>query len=79
MEPFRILVDKHVYYDPPVEFTANEKHGLWRILEDSVRIDGSRRSVSDAVKIYTRSVFEAVNDADPAQIKCYTDPDDFLL
>ena len=71
MEPFRILIDRYVYNNPPKSFDKNEKHGMWRILESTVEIDNSRRTVSDAIRIYTRSVFEAVNDADPFQIKYY--------
>ena len=73
MEPFRVLVDRYVYSYNPVCFEKEEKHAMWHILEDSVCIDGSRRTVSDAIKIYTRSVFEAINDGDPSQIKYYSD------
>ena len=73
MEPFRILVDRYVYSYKPLCFEKEEKHAIWHILEDTVYIDGSRRSVSDAIKIYTRSVFEAINDGDPSQIKYYSD------
>ncbi len=76
MEPFRILVDRHVRRDIPTEFTKDEKHGLWRILKESVWIGNSRRSVSDAIKIYTRSCFEAINDADPSKIKHYSEIND---
>lgn len=44
---------------------------MWHILEQRVRIDSTYRSVSDAIKIYTRSVFEAINDGDASQIKNY--------
>lgn len=82
MEPFRIIVDKYVYSNKPAEFTKEDKHALWNILEQHVRIDGSRRSVSDAIRIYTRSVFEAINDGDPSQIKHYSDTfvdDDYII
>ena len=73
MEPFRVIVDRHVYYNLPTEFGKNEKYSLWRILEDTVKIDDSRHSVLDAIKIYTRSVFEAINDGDPSKIKYYSE------
>lgn len=80
MEPFRILVDRFVYDFKPEIFDKNEKHSLWHILEQSVRIDNSFRSVSDAIKIYTRSVFDAVNDGDASQIKNYQiDADDCYI
>lgn len=76
MEPFRIIVDRFVYQMQPTEFDKDEKHEMWRILEQKVRIDNSSRSVSDAIRIYTRSVFEAINDSDAAQIKNYLLEDD---
>lgn len=81
MEPFRIIIDRHVYYNKPTQFEKDEKHSLWHILDDRVNIDGTSRSVSDSIKIYTRSVFEAINDSDPSKIKYYsqeTDKDNFI-
>lgn len=71
MEPFRVLVDRFVYEANPLDFSPEVKHSLWRILEQTVIIDGSHRVVSDAIKLYTRSVFEAINDGDAGQIKHY--------
>lgn len=71
MEPFRDLIDRLVYLMEPKEFTKAEKHALWQVLEDEVVIDGSRQLVCNAVKIYTRSVFEAINDNDPSKLLFY--------
>ena len=71
MEPFRILVDRYVYAMQPTVFEKAEKHGLWRLLEDYVVIDGNRQLVSNAVKIYMHSVFEAINNGDPAEIRFF--------
>lgn len=76
MEPFRIIVDRFVYQMKPTTFDKDEKHSMWHILEQKVRIDNSLRTVSDAMRIYTRSVFEAINDGDAAQIKNYLFEDD---
>ena len=72
MEPFRILVDRLVYSDLPVEFGKDEKHYMWNVLEQSVMIDGSKQSVSNAIKIYTRSLFDAINEKDSSYIRNYT-------
>lgn len=72
MEPFRIIVDRTVFELSPTVFEKDEKHALWRISEMNVMIDNTHRSVADAIKIYTRSVFEAINDADVSQIKNYS-------
>lgn len=69
MEPFRIIVDRFAFELRPETFDKDEKHAMWHILEQRVRIDSTYRSVSDAIKIYTRSVFEAINDGDASQIK----------
>ena len=75
MEPFRILVDRKIRDDIPEDFGKNEKHDLWRLLEDTVIIDGNRQIVSNAIKIYTRSVFDAINDLDLSEIKFFSLPD----
>ncbi len=73
MEPFRIIADRYVKASMPQEFGKDEKHYMWRILENTVVIDGSLQMVSNAIKIYTHSVFEAINDNDPFKIKFYSD------
>lgn len=72
MEPFRILVDQHVYVNKPETFSSEEKHYMWRLLEDYVLINETRQTLSNAIKIYTKSVLEAINDKDPFAIKFYT-------
>lgn len=72
MEPFRILVDRYVYYLKPIQFEKREKHELWKILEERVVIDNSSQSVLNAIKIYVHSCLEAINDNDPGAIKFYS-------
>lgn len=71
MEPFRVLVDRLVKRQGFETFDSNEKYCLWNLLNDTVIINGSTQTVLNAIKIYTRSVFEALNDADPSNIKFY--------
>ena len=71
MEPFRVLADRVVYAMKPAVFEKDEKYALWRLLDEPVQIDGCRQLVSAAIRIYTKSVLDAVNDADPFQIKFY--------
>ena len=71
MEPFRIIVDRNVKSHLPTEFEKEEKHRLWGILDQTVLIDGSRQNLLNAMKIYTRSIFEAINDNDASKIKFY--------
>ena len=72
MEPFRIIVDRKVFEENPVQFEKEEKHEMWRILEKTVIINGTKQIVSNALKIYTRSVLDAINDSDPSVIKFFT-------
>lgn len=71
MEPFRVLVDREVYRMKPAEFGKEEKHEMWYMLDQIVIINGNRQMLSNAIKIYTRSVFEAINDEDPSQLLFY--------
>lgn len=71
MEPFRILVDRLVYQMQPVEFDTEEKHEMWRIMDQKVSIDGQSQFVMNAIKIYTKSVLDAINDGDASLIKFY--------
>ena len=71
MEPFRILVDRAVFDLDLTEFDKETKHGLWRIMDRQVIIDGTHQSVSNAIRIYTKSIFDAINDADASKIKFY--------
>lgn len=72
MEPFRIVVDRYVRSEVMPVFGKDEKHYMWKILEEAVLIDGNTQTVANAIKIYTRSVFEAINDRDPFKIKFYS-------
>ena len=72
MEPFRILVDRHVASCRFTEFGTEEKHAVLAFLNIDVRIDNTTQTLVNAVKIYVRSVFDALNDGDPAKIKHYS-------
>lgn len=71
MEPFRILVDRIVVKMKPQKFDKDEKICFIYMLEDGVMIDGKNQYVSNAIKIYCRSVFDALNDKDISMLKFY--------
>ncbi len=73
MEPFRILVDKRVFEMEPKKFEHEEKMNMVYLLSENVTIDGKNHYVSNAVKIYCRSLFEALNEGDISLIKFYKD------
>ena len=71
IEPFRILVDRQVGMMVLEKFESEEKMELVDILNKSVSIDGSSEYVSKAIRIYSKSVFDALNDNDLSVIKFY--------
>lgn len=71
MEPFRILIDREVVNMPMTEFAQDEKMRLVDILNQEVVIDGRKQYVNNAIKIYCKSVFDALNENDSALIRFY--------
>lgn len=71
MEPFRILVDRCVYRMNPTKFEHEEKMNLVNILNKEVFIDGKKNYVNNAIKIYCRSIFDAINENDVSLIRFY--------
>lgn len=71
MEPFRIIIDRRVVNMDLEVFESIEKLELVDMLNHMVLIDGNRTSVANAVKIYCKSIFDALNDKDISMIKFY--------
>lgn len=71
MEPFRVLVDKEVLNMKPDKFEHDEKMQLVNVLNQEVQIDGKIQYVNNAVKIYCKSIFDALNENDCSLIRFY--------
>lgn len=71
MEPFRILVDREVKNMEFEEFGHEEKMQLVNILNKEVIIDGKYQYVNNAIKIYCKSIFDALNEDDSSLIRFY--------
>ncbi|MCH5272783.1 MAG: type II CRISPR-associated endonuclease Cas1 [Lachnospiraceae bacterium] len=71
MEPFRVLVDRKVYTMDRQVFEHEEKMKLVDILNQEVWINERKELVNNAIKIYCRSVFDAIEDADVSEIRFY--------
>lgn len=71
MEPFRVLVDRKVVSMKFEEFGSQEKHEIISILSDPVKINNRNESVSNAIKIYCKSIFDAIENNDLFEIKFY--------
>lgn len=72
MEPFRICVDRIVYREQLQEFDKEAKRKVLSVLNEKVTIQDSSQTVLNAIGIYVRSVFNALNQADPTLIQFFT-------
>lgn len=71
MEPFRILVDKIVYVNKEREFSTLYKHDLVAVLNETVKVEDKIQFVSNAIKIYVKSIFEALNTNEISAVKTF--------
>jgi len=71
MEPFRPIVDQKVKIMNPQKFEHPEKMEVLKILQQEVIIAERREYVNNAIKIYCKSVFDALLDNDVSLIKFY--------
>lgn len=71
MEPFRPLIDKKVLCMNLEKFEHDEKMELVDVLNSEVYIDGKKNYVNYAIKIYCKSIFDALNENDISMIKFY--------
>ena len=71
MEPFRVLVDRRVFQLQPEKFETEQKHEILGILNEELMIDGRYEYLPNAIRIYVRSVFDALNEHDLSQIKFF--------
>lgn len=71
MEPFRPIIDKKVMEMNLDKFEHEEKMQILSVLNEEVTISGKREYINNAIKIYCRSVFDALSDEDMSLIKFY--------
>lgn len=69
MEPFRITVDRCVYAMDPEQFERWEKIELVDILNKSVLIGNSEQTLLNAIKIYVKSILDALSENDLKKMK----------
>ena len=69
MEPFRPLVDNLAKKVNPKSFDKNEKQTVLSLLNKELIIDNKTNTVLNAIKIYCKSVFSAVEENDVSLIK----------
>ena len=71
MEPFRVIVDRLVWHMKPESFETEEKHQIINMFNQEVIIDGKKEFLDNAIRIYVRSIFSALNDNDVSLIRQY--------
>lgn len=71
MEPFRPLIDLEVKNMELEKFETEEKHHLVKVLNKKVMIDKKSHYVNNAIKIYTKSIFDALNEDDISKIRFF--------
>lgn len=71
MEPFRVLVDQRVLGMTLDGFGHEEKMRLVDLLNHEVMINEKMQYVSNTIKIYCKSVFDALNENDSSLIRFY--------
>ncbi|WP_338972310.1 type II CRISPR-associated endonuclease Cas1 [Fusobacterium nucleatum] len=73
MEPFRVIVDELVYKENPQKFEKDEKRKLQNILNLKFRINNVNHYLSDIIKIYTKSIFDALSANDLSLVRFFED------
>lgn len=68
MEPFRVLVDRVVWDNKLKELDKDGKRLLANVLNKQVTICGTNQTVMNAISIYCRSVFDALNETSSNEI-----------
>lgn len=73
MEPFRVIVDELAYKENPQKFEKDEKRKLQNILNLKFRINNLNHYLSDVIKIYTKSIFDALSSNDLSLVRFFQD------
>jgi CRISP-associated protein Cas1 len=69
MEPFRVLIDKIVYFLDPKE--KDYKRKVLEMFDLKLKIDGKEQFFENAISIYVQSVLDAIEMGDEKLIKMY--------
>lgn len=74
MEPFRIVVDRFVYENIDKEFNRDFKHALINLLNLQVKYDGKQYYLTNAIQIYVKKVFQAIEHQSLAELSLFQYP-----
>ena len=71
MEPFRVLIDRRILSLEFSELDKSVRLALVSVLNDEVMIRGSVQTVSNAIRIYVKGVFDALNERELSHLTFY--------
>ena len=71
MEPYRILIDSIVFENMDKSFDSELKRLLLDVLNQKIWINGQEHFVNNGIRIYCRSIFDALNQKNSKKIKFY--------
>lgn len=71
MEPYRILVDRVVCKNDFLKFESEEKKVMLKVLEKEVLIKDTIQLVPNAIRIYVKSVFDALKENNVDKVMFY--------
>lgn len=69
MEPFRPYIDNAVKLMMPTKLEHDEKVAVIQVLNNKIIIDGREQYMLNAIRIYSKSVFAALEERDISQLK----------
>lgn len=69
MEPFRIIIDQEIRASIPESFGTEEKHALVGVLNQGFKVRSTEQTLLNAIKLYTKSIFDAIDEDNPELIK----------
>ncbi|WP_067141399.1 type II CRISPR-associated endonuclease Cas1 [Oceanivirga salmonicida] len=73
VEVFRPLIDKIVYNNNFKKFGSEEKKIMLSIFKNKVKIDNKEYYVPDAIKIYVKTILDAINSNELLKVKIYNE------
>ena len=69
MEPYRPVIDNVIVQMNHEEFGSKEKYKLLETLSQAIRIQDTEQTLLNAIKLYSKSVFDALNEGNPELIR----------
>ena len=69
MEPFRVIVDEEVVKMQCLSFEKEDKYRLISLLNKEVVINSKNETLSNAIRIYCKSVCDAIENQDISLIR----------